>query len=329
LNIDMSRADVLGGVINITPAAGWVQREPHPGMPRPPLPTVRYDPADGRNASVLITLLPGAMTKVNDLASLKTLFALLSRPYLQSPDTSVVPTELTLPGGMAVYKTFVDPDLVGKPVKKYDYKSATPVAVLITGTGVLHMTIYTDSVDASDFAEAMKIVQSVAPLSSGSDIAPANNLAGGPRLSKKQDRQTLSVAALGAALSLPARFQTGLKMNPHPGYFMYVDENRVNLSGWLEQSVRFNGMRSFWAAEKATMTEKAGFVVEGESFKIVNGWTAVLYTVRIEGLEPQKNIRACRVVGDTWADVHLSILEPGSTWKQLEDVVRELTLAAK
>jgi hypothetical protein len=289
-------------------------------MPRPPLPTVRYSPADGRNASVLITYLPRAMTKINDLASLKTFFGMLSIPYLQSPDTPVLPTELTLPHGLALYATFVDPDLVGKPAKKDDYKTATPVAVLVNGSGILHITIYTDSVDTAEFAEAMKIVQSVAPSSEGAD---------GPRVSKNQDRTILSVTALGAALSLPARFQPGLKMNSHPGYFMYVDENRVNLSGWLEQSVRFNGMKSFWAAEKATMTEEAGFVVEGETFQIINGWTAVLYTVRIEGREPQKNIRACRVVGDTWADVHLSILETGSTWKQLENVVKELTLAAK
>jgi hypothetical protein len=55
-------------------------------------------------------------------------------------------------------------------------------------------------------------------------------------------------------------------------------------------------------------------------------WEAVLYSVSLDKNLSQKNLRACRVVGETWADIHLSITSASSTWKDLEDVVSGLSL---
>jgi len=87
-------------------------------------------------------------------------------------------------------------------------------------------------------------------------------------------------------------------------------------------------MKSFWASEKAAAVEKSGLTIADESFKPINGWSAVLYTASVGGFS-QKNIRACRVVGDTWADIHLSVSRPDGTWADLESVVAALTLAPK
>ena len=88
-------------------------------------------------------------------------------------------------------------------------------------------------------------------------------------------------------------------------------------------------MREFWAKEKATLVSKGGFTIADEYFKIVSGWNVVLYTVRIQNTPPQKNLRACRVLGDTWVDVHLSTMRANATWTKLEDVVSALVLAKK
>lgn len=323
------QADVLGGAVEITPLPGWMQTDPRPGKPSPPLPTLRYVPKDGRSATLLITLIPAKLARVSDLTSLETFFGFLTRQYLPTPETPVTPIELKMPHGLAMYASFIDPKLVGKPPKKDDFKVSTPVAAFIGGDATLQITIFTDSTDTSDFTEALKIIQS-ASLRSGPLTRAANAATtSGPTVAKIGDRKTIVVPSLGAVFGLPARFEPGLKLNSHPGYFIFVDEKHVNLSGWLVPAREFNGMKDFWTKEKATMTGEAGMSVEGDTFKIINGWTAVLYTVRLGSMPPQKNIRACRVVGDTWADVHLSILRADSSWKELEDVVYALTLAAK
>ena len=64
------------------------------------------------------------------------------------------------------------------------------------------------------------------------------------------------------------------------------------------------------AAEKAQMEKNIGTPVRNESLRLVAGWTVVGYDVVLDGAAlTQKNLRACKIVGDAWVDVHLSVTD--------------------
>ena len=75
------------------------------------------------------------------------------------------------------------------------------------------------------------------------------------------------------------------------------------------------------------MERKGGFKISSETPERIGKWDAILYEVDVGGGVSQKNIRACQVAGNTWADIHLSITALGSTWEVLEATVRATTLA--
>jgi hypothetical protein len=314
-----ARADLLGGAVEIAPAPGWAQGEPRKGRSLPPsVATASYNPKDGRNATVLFTLFPGEFLEVSDTATLKKLNRMASRPFLPSPNAEVPLTEFTCPHGSGVYANFEDPDLVGKPSQKGNYKFATVVTVLLSGGWTLQATILTDGLALPEFNEALEIIQSAAPRRSAAIAA------------KSGERPTIALPSLGAVLTLPPGFQATPTLNSDPGYFAFTDKTgEVILSGWLDRAAAFRGMKEFWAREKAALVGDAGAKLAHETFKTVNGWEAVFYTVNVKGMPAQKNIRACRVQGNTWVDVHLSILAAESTWKELEDVLGALSLEPK
>ncbi|HEX2853763.1 MAG TPA: hypothetical protein VHO24_11035 [Opitutaceae bacterium] len=326
------RADLLGETVEITPVAGWGRML----VARPsPFPTLQYVPKDGRNASVLITLFPADAAKVTDLPSLKKFLRVSATPYLSAPDAEMNAIERGLPQGFLVYASFEDPDLVGKPSRKGNYKIATPAAAYLGSGPTLQVTIFTDRKDGADLQEALQIVQS-ASLRRTPPKAPVLTALTLPKASttpapvpKNLDRQTVGFRTFSSVLLLPMRFERTPKLNSEENYFSFIDEKHVILSGWLDHAAGFNGMKEFWVKEKNAMTGEGGLSVAEESFTIINGWTIVRYVVRAGDAPPQKNIRACRVVGDTWADIHLSTIEPAATWKDLEDVVKELSLAPK
>lgn len=321
----MARADVLGGAIEITPVEGWVQAElPAPGGKSFPFPTLCYVPKDGRNANLLLTLVPNELSQVTDLDSLKKFHRAVSARYLPNPAADLAAIERRLPQGMLVYASFVDPDMVGKPVQRGSFKVATSAVIYLPAKGTVHVTLFTDSKEGADLQQGLKIIQSASPLKAESSAARA-----GAVRAENAAQSKVGLPALNAALRLPARFHETPRLNSKPGYFSYADSKNVILSGWLDRAANFSGMREFWAKEKSAMTADGILTVADESIKIINGWNAVLYTVQVKDSPPQKNIRACRVVGDTWADVHLSTMLPEATWKDLEDVVKELTLAPK
>lgn len=320
------RADVLGDAVDITPVAGWELADSRElRMPPIPFPTLYYVPKDGRNAKVLLTLIPNEIAKVSDLASLKKFHRILSRLYLPTPDTEMTVIDRKLPQASLVYASFVDPKLIGKPAREGDFKVATSAAVLVNGGVMIHATLLTDTSEGSDFFEGLKIIQSAAPHKPLNKSPAAQT----PTPAKDDDRQTIGFRPYSSVLWFPMRFEKTPKLNSDSNYFSYRDEKHVMLSGWLDQPKDFKGMREFWAKEKIAMTKEGGISIAEESFTIINGWTVVRYVVNIADSPPQKNIRACRVVGDTWADIHLATMEPTATWKDLEDVLKELSLAPK
>jgi hypothetical protein len=305
-----ARADALGDRAEVSPVPGWGPIN----QGQQSLPTLGYAPADGRNASVLLTLIPSQMSGVKDKASLKAFFLRAVSPMLPSPDFVPEMTEFQVDDGIGIYASFVDPSLVGKPVEKGNFKVATSVDFLLSNGFTVHATVFTDDLTSAAFTEGMAIAKSLRI------IAPAV---------AKTEGDRVSVGGLDQALSLPpGRFKAvDNGMNKNPGYFFFQDDRGVVLSGWLDKASGFKGMKEFWAGEKASMQAKGGIPIEGETFKTIGDWEAVLYTVPLDKDVSQKNLRACRVVGQTWADIHLSITSTSSTWKDLEDVVSGLSLA--
>lgn len=157
-------AGMLGPDIEVAAVPGWESVEPlPPGQPKPAYPVLKYVPKDGRNAAVLLSLLPanGPGYEVTDLASLKAFNLMAARPYLPRPDARPAATELKIPGGLAVYLTNEDPALVGKAPPPGEYKIATTVSLLLGGRALVHGTIFYDEMDSPAFREALQLLRSL------------------------------------------------------------------------------------------------------------------------------------------------------------------------
>lgn len=304
------RADILGHAVEINPAAGWKSVDPRePGQAKVAAPTVKFVPKDGHRAALLVSLLPaqGPGFDVTDLASLRQFNLVSATPYLPTPDSKPTATEFTVARGLGVYVVNEDPALVGKPTPPNEYRTATTASILLGTQFVLHCTIFHEKIDSADFRQALQMLSSVR-------LMPG-------------DKDRVSRPGLSAVLHLPPkRFEpSDMGLNRDPGYFIFSDRNGVMLSGWLDRAEKFKDMESFWAKEKAHLVNDGGFTVTEESTRTINGWSAIFYSV-VAGKLSQKNVRACRVVGDTWVDVHLSKSNTDATWKDLEDVMNGLSL---
>jgi hypothetical protein len=170
-----SRADTLGQAIGITPHPEWKSVEPgNPGEPPPPFPTRRYVPKNGRNATVLLTLLPNAIAgfTVTDLPSLKRFSLLTAQPFLPNPETVPPVLELEIAHGIAVALTCEDPALVGKPVPPGEYRIATTASVLLGREWVIQCTVFHDEKDSVELSEALAIIRSVTILPTSGGPGP-------------------------------------------------------------------------------------------------------------------------------------------------------------
>ncbi|HTD87603.1 MAG TPA: hypothetical protein VK850_13580 [Candidatus Binatia bacterium] len=146
----------------VSAPAKWELTKAKP--PRPaPFETWRLSPPDGRNAACLISLLGKDREQFTDPEFLKMLLKMDSQPYVSAEKelSNINIKDLKVAGGLAVYVNFVDPDLAGKPVKKGDYKTATPIIVTIGSKYLVKITILCDELNGLDYREAMKIVESI------------------------------------------------------------------------------------------------------------------------------------------------------------------------
>jgi hypothetical protein len=157
------RAEPLGPAVEITAVPGWHSVDPlAPGQQQPPYPILKYVPADGRNAVILLSLFPASVPghEVTDLESLKRFNLLAARPYLSTPDLKPAATELKVAGGIGVLITSEDPALVGKPVPPNEFRIATVASVLLDGGHLIHATLFYDEINSVDFKEGLKILLS-------------------------------------------------------------------------------------------------------------------------------------------------------------------------
>lgn len=146
----------------VTAAPGWTgaQEAPRPGFP---FSTLRITPPNGRNAMCLITLMDRNRVEFKDAELLKTLLRGDSRPYLGHSQawSTVQVKSLKLRGGIGFYVNFTDPDLVGKPVKKGSYKTASPVFFSLGSDYLLKATILCDDFSSADYSEALAMIESI------------------------------------------------------------------------------------------------------------------------------------------------------------------------
>jgi hypothetical protein len=77
------------------------------------------------------------------------------------------------------------------------------------------------------------------------------------------------------------------------------------LSGWLEPAERYKGLDAFWDSEKKAPVY--GGALAPTRVEMLRGgpWEVVAFDVALPG-GAQSNLRAERVLGGTWIDLHLS-----------------------
>ncbi len=200
-------ADPLGDKVDIKPVANWTLA---PMDRTVPLPTLRYVPADGRNATVMLTLLPASRLGVVDAASLRQFHRKACVPFLPKPDSEVRQLDLNLPGVVGVYASFEDPSLVGKPSQPGNYKRTTSVSLFLSHDVVVQATIFYDEPGSSAYNEAFSIVKSASVIGSSTGTAGPNKPA------------PTTTAATGAPLVLRPRQglpQLILRLVPHRAIF--------------------------------------------------------------------------------------------------------------
>lgn len=172
LLLAFSVAPALAGEVKISTVdplvvstpSGWAVGTPEGPRPGFPFPTTRIVAMGNRNAVCMISVLDRGRPEIADADLLKRILRGDSRPYLASPaDAAQLEIkELALTGGgHAYYANFTDPDLVGKPVKKGSYKTATPMIIGIGQDYLLKVTILCDDFASPDYQEALKIVKSL------------------------------------------------------------------------------------------------------------------------------------------------------------------------
>jgi hypothetical protein len=125
--------------------------------------TYRVAPKGDRNVILMISILKGEQQKTSDPEALKILFRLGCRPYVASAADlpKVELKELKIDGGRGYYANFTDPDLVGKPVKKGSYKTATPMVLSLSSKYLITVTLLCDDLNGNDYKDAFKIAESI------------------------------------------------------------------------------------------------------------------------------------------------------------------------
>lgn len=147
--------------IIVTAPDQWTVKVPRAGSSL--FETCRIDPATNRNAVCLVSILSKDSTTSPDAEFLKKILRGDCRPYVNSPDDlpKVELKPLKLKDGLGFYANFVDPDLVGKPVQKGSYKTATPVVLSLGSKYLIKVTILCDELNGDDYRDALKIIESI------------------------------------------------------------------------------------------------------------------------------------------------------------------------
>ena len=155
----------------------------------------------------------------------------------------------------------------------------------------------------------------------------ANDSAANPKtslsISETQDSWELTVPIAHATVVVPKRQLRVEKLaaggaTASPRYFYLVDrtDGETIFAGWLESSERVKNidqlLQSTWASEQRAL-KAGGFDVQSVETGHVGDWATITYAVSHASFrEHGAHIRASRVAGDTWVDLHLSVTKNAS-----------------
>ena len=307
--------------ISVDLPRGWVQAKDDGAQSQHP--TVKYVPSDGRNAEVLISIVGAVEGKLIEKSNLMEFHAMRCKPFLGNSAATYETHELKLAYGWALYSSFADPDLVGKPTMPGNYKYAAPVEMALDGSFVVYATIFTDEPDSATFKEALAILKTVKPDHAQDAEAVTTEVRG--------DSLIVFVPVLEAALSLPRKGfkEKTEKANPSKTYFYFSRNDGLLVSGWLDHSASYPGFSRFWASEKKKIQASAELKFEDEKIEEIGQWQTASYVIKPGQGLTQWDLRACCTSGDTWVDVHLSTTNESGGAESLKTALRSFSVGPR
>lgn len=142
---------------------GWKATKDRPPVATFPFETFRIEPSGNRNEICLVTVYDKEKPEFSNAAFLKKLLKGDCQPYVSSADVlaKLDVKEMKIEGGLGFYANFIDPDLVGKPIQKGKYKTATPIIVTLNSKYLIKITMMCDEIDGADYRDAMTMVKSI------------------------------------------------------------------------------------------------------------------------------------------------------------------------
>lgn len=149
--------------IVVSNSVNWIQTSVRPGTTTFPFKTIRLEAPGEVNASVLISIMDKDRPEFLDKNLLQRILIGESRPYISSQEQfdEIEIKTITIANGVGFYTSFIDPDLVGAPPKKGNYKTVTPMIISIGSKYLLKATLFCDDLDGNGFKEAFAIASSI------------------------------------------------------------------------------------------------------------------------------------------------------------------------
>jgi len=149
--------------LNVTIPDSWYIDAIKPPRPGFPFSTFPIRPKGDRNAACLLSVYSKNDARALDDAFLRQLLTGDSAPLIaNSPDRRMAEIHhFVFDHGTGDSASFVDARLVGKPVKKRDYKTTTVFIVCIDRTYLTKITVLCDSLDSDEYTQCLAIIQSL------------------------------------------------------------------------------------------------------------------------------------------------------------------------
>jgi len=219
--------------------------------------------------------------------------------------------DLEVKDGVGSYYTMTDASLVGKTPKPGDYKTMTAFLIHYRDHTAALVTVFADDTNGPAFRQMFKALAGMKPalVAPPAGAKPAG--AAKVELKKNEKGMLIGRAASRTQLLIPsAAYAEGSRAGGRgdPGYFMGRDDkNGIIVSGWFEPAERFRygTAKKLWDSEGLTKAPNAEMVK-------VNGWEVIAYEMSSMPKICDAHLRANLVTGDTWIDLHLSLMDEKS-----------------
>jgi hypothetical protein len=240
----------------------------------------------------LISIYDKDKQKFTDPQFLKTMLRGDSRPYANSPDdlSKIELKEVKINGGLGFYANFVDPDLVGKPVKEGSYKTATPMILSLGSKYLVKVTVLCDEIDGADYRDVIKIVESIGI---------------------KKEALSIPIPKQGWSISVDApALARGQGQEEGSNYIYRANNGRFNLSIFVEPQVKAGGSKECY--EYYWPQANRNPLISKPTVKISNTdkFYRVEYDVVVGPQATQKNVNYYFMFEGKWVDVHVSMMSP-------------------